>query len=146
MMSMFNWDGQIVADVLHAQQIGEFCNGLIRDRAAVTAADLQQELIAVHQQYGQVVARYNQLADRFNRVIDEKKRVDAAQTEAIADKDRRIAELAAENYKLAAEKEDSRQSASEGWAKHHDALVEIERLKLKCGELLPDERKPDADL
>ena len=83
---------------------------------------------------------------QVNRVIDEKKRGDAAHTEAIADKDRRIAELAAENDKLAAEKEECRQSASEGWAKHHDALVEIERLKLKCGELLPDERKPDADL
>ncbi len=145
-MSMFNWDGQIVADVLHAQQIGEFCNGLIRDRAAVTAADLQQELIAVHQQYGQVVARYNQLADRFNRVIDERKRLDAAHAEEMADKDRRIAELTADTDRLAAEKEECRHSASEGWAKHHDALVEIERFKLKCGELVPDERNPDADL
>jgi len=143
---MFNWDGQIVADVLHAQQIGEFCNGLIRDRAAVTAADLQQELIAGHQQYGQVVARYNQLADRFNRVIDERKRLDAAHAEEMADKDRRIAELTADTDRLAAEKEECRHSASEGWAKHHDALVEIERLKLKCGELVPDERNPDTDL
>ena len=143
---MFNFDGQIVADALYSQQVGDFFQRLRDNRAAVTAADIEQQLIALHRQYEQLVSRYNNLADRYDGVLEENKRVDAAQTEAIADKDRRIAELAAENYKLAAEKEDFRQSASEGWAKHHDALVEIERLKLKCGELLPDERKPDADL
>jgi len=143
---MFNFDGQLVANSLAIQDIGEFCRSIIRDRASISAADLQQQLIAVHQQYGHLVTRYNKLADRHNVLIDEKNIVDGAHAEEIADKDRRITELAAENDKLAAEKEESRKSAAEGWSKHHDALVEIERLKLKCGELLPDERKPDADL
>jgi hypothetical protein len=79
-------------------------------------------------------------------MIADNKRVDAAYAAALAEKDRLLAQLAADNGRLAAEKEESRKSAAEGWSKHHDALVEIERLKLKCGELLPDERKPDADL
>jgi len=143
---MFNVDGQIVADALYSQQVGDFFQRLRDNRAAVTAADIEQQLIALHRQYEQLVSRYNNLADRYDGVLEENKRVDAAHAEAIADKDRRIAELAADKDRLAAEKEESRKSAAEGWSKHHDALVEIERLKLKCGELVPDERNPDADL
>ncbi len=141
---MFNWDGQIVADALYVQQAGEVIRGILDNRNTMKVAD--QEKIILEQHYAQLVARYNRLADRYNAVVEENNRVDASHAEAIADKDRRIAELTADNDRLAAEKEECRQSASEGWANHHDALVEIERLKLKCGELLPDERNPDADL
>ncbi len=145
-MSMFNFDGQIVADALHAQQIGDFCRDLIRDRAAISAGDLQQELIALHQRYEQLVGRYNNLADRYNDLLEENKRFDAAHADAIATKDGQIAQLVAANERLAAEREESRRSAYEGWTKLTRALEEIERLKIKAGELAPDERKPDVDL
>jgi chromosome segregation ATPase len=143
---MFNFDGQLVATSLAIQDAGEFCRSFIRDRAAITAADLQHELIAVHQRYEQLAGRYNNLADRYNDVLEENKRFDAAHADAIAKKDGQIAQLVAEKERLAAEREESRRSAYEGWTKLTRALEEIERLKIKAGELAPDERKPDVDL
>lgn len=143
---MFNFDGQLVANALAIQDAGEFCRSFIRDRAAISAAELQQELLAFHQRYGQLVGRYNDLADRYNRVLADNKRVNSANANAIAEKDRQIVQLAAENERLAAEREESRRSAYEGWGKHWEALDEIERLKIKAGEISPDERKSDGDL
>lgn len=143
---MFNFDGQLVATSLAIQDAGEFCRSLIRDRAAITAADLQHELIAVHQRHEQLVDQYNNLAGKYNGVLAENKRFDAAHANAIATKDGQIAQLIAEKERLAAEKEESRRSAYEGWTKLTRALEEIERLKIKAGELVPDERKRDLDL
>ncbi|OYV51268.1 MAG: hypothetical protein B7Z77_04185 [Acidocella sp. 20-58-15] len=143
---MFNFDGQLVANSLAIQDAGEFCRSFIRDRAAISAAELQQELLALHQRYGQLVGRYNNLADRYNGIVAGNKRVDAAHASTIAEKDRRITQLTAENERLAAEKEESRRSAYEAWTKHWEALDEIERLKIKAGEIAPDERKSDGDL
>jgi hypothetical protein len=144
--TMFNFDGQLVATSLAIQDAGEFCRSFIRDRAAVTAAELQQDLIAVHQRYGRLVGRYNNLADRYNGVLADNKRVDAAHADAIAERDGRITQLAAENEKLAAEKEEFRRIGYETCNNLSNALDEIKRLKIKAGELQPDERKPDADL
>ena len=146
-MSMLNIDGQLVASALLNQQAGDVFNGILQHRGEMKAAEMQQQQqFADQQSYARLVAQYNMLADRYNFMLADNRRVDAAYSAALAEKDRLFAELAADNSQLAAEKEECRQSASDGWAKHHDALVEIERLKLKCGELLPDERKPDADL
>jgi hypothetical protein len=146
-MSMFNFDGQIVAGVLQTQQAGEVFRGILESRAAMKAEEMQQQQAFANQQrHAGLVAKYNNLADRYNGVLADNKKVDAAYAEVLAEKDRQIAELAAEKVQLSAEKEESRRSASEGWSKHHDALVEIERLKIKAGELQPDERKPDTEL
>jgi hypothetical protein len=146
-MSMLNIDGQLVASALLNQQAGDVFNDILKHRSEMKAAEMQQQQhFADQQSYARLVAQYNLLADRYNVMIADNKRVDAAYAATLAEKDRLLAQLAADNGRLAAEKEESRKSAAEGWSKHHDALVEMERLKLKCGELLPDERKPDADL
>jgi hypothetical protein len=145
-MSMLNIDGQLVASALLNQQAGDVFNGILQHRGEMKAEMQQQQQFVDQQSYARLVAQYNLLADRYNFMLADNERVDAAYTAAVAEKDRLFAQLAADNGRLAAEKEDSRRSASEGWAKHHDALVEIERLKLKCGELLPDQRNPDANL
>ena len=132
-MSMFNWDGQIVANALYAQQAGDVITGIISDRAANRAAD--QREAQLYNQYAQLVARYNRLADRLNWVLAENKRIDAVQAEALAEKDRRIAQLIAEKDRLAADNSENLQSALEGQFELCDALDEIKRLKIKTGEL-----------
>ena len=97
-MSMFNWDGQIVASQLSNMYAGEVFIDILRSRGEMQAAD--QRLVNLHHQYAQLVARYNNLADRHNAVLAENKRVDAARDEAIAEKDRRIAELELKNKNL----------------------------------------------
>jgi len=144
---MLNIDGQLIASALLNQQAGDVFSDILKHRSEMKAAEMQQQQhFADQQSYARLVAQYNILADRYNVMIADNKRVDAAYAAALAEKDRLLAQLAADNGRLAAEKEESRKSAAEGWSKHHDALVEIERLKLKCGELVPDERNPDADL
>jgi hypothetical protein len=132
-MSMFNWDGQIVANALYAQQAGDVITGIISDRAANRAAD--QREAQLYNQYAQLVARYNRLADRHNSVLAENKRIDAVQAEALAEKDRRIAQLVADNARLDAENEEYSKSAYEAQFEICDALEEIKRLKIKTGEL-----------
>ena len=131
MSSMFNFDGQIVAGVIQTQQTGEVFRSILDSRRARKAEDIQ-EVFALQQHYAQLLARYNNLVNQYNGVLAENKRVDAAHTAKIAEKDERIAELTAE-------KEESRKSAYEAWSKHWEALDEIERLKIKAGELPPDE-------
>jgi hypothetical protein len=120
---------------------------ILRSRREMKAADMQQQQqFADQQHYARLVAKYNNLAERYNGVLADNKTVDAAYADALAEKDRQIAELKIENKNLAGEKEESRRSAFEGWGKLLDALDEIKRLKIKAGELPPDERKPDGDL
>lgn len=146
-MSMFNFDGQIVAGVLQTQQAGEVFRGILENRAAMKAEEMQQQQLSANQQrYAGLVAKYNNLADRYNGVLADNKKVDAAYAEALAEKDRQIARLTAEKVDLATEREESRRSAFEGWGKLLDALDEIKRLKIKAGELPPDEPKSDGDL
>lgn len=146
-MSMFNLDGQLVAGQLSNMYAGDVFIEILRGRrentTAISASDLQQQLIGVHQQYSEVIDQYNRLADRFNGLLADSKRMETAYAEVIAKKDRQIAQLISEKADLAAEREESRLSACEGWNKHHDALVEIEQLKIKAGELPSDEGKPD---
>jgi hypothetical protein len=143
-MSMLNIDGQLVASALLQQQTGDVLTEILQHRREMKAADLlHQQQYADQQRYAWLVAKYNDLADRYNRVLADNKRVDAAHAQTLAEKDRQIAQLMAENERLAADREESRRSACEGWSKHHDALVEIERLKIKSGEKLPDEPNPN---
>ena len=137
---MFNFDGQLVADAVFIQRMGDTLQGIRDRRAAVKVEEMQQVLLfANKQRYALLVTKYNDLVDRYNGIIADNKRMDAAYSEVIAEKDRQISQLIEEKAELAAESEESRLSAQEGWDKHHDALVEIERLKIKAGELPPDE-------
>jgi hypothetical protein len=146
-MSMFNFDGQIVAGVLQTQQAGEVFRGILENRAAMKAEEMQQQqAFADQQRYAGLIAKYNNLADRYNGVLADNKKVDAAYAEAIAEKDGQITQLAAGNEKLAAEKEEFRRIGCETCDKLSDALDEIKRLKIKAGELQPDERNPDTEL
>jgi hypothetical protein len=146
-MSMFNFDGQLVAGVLQTQQAGEVFRGILDQRRQMKAEELQQQqLFADQQRYAWLVAKYNDLADRYNGVLTDNKQVDAAHASVLLEKNRQIAQLTAEKERLAAEREESRRSAYEGWTKLTRALEEIERLQIKAGELAPDERKPDVDL
>jgi len=133
---MFNWDGQIVAGVLCDLQAANNFQGILNDRAANRAAD--QREAQLYNQYAQLVARYNRLADRLNWVLAENKRIDAVQAEALAEKDRRIAQLIAEKDRLAADNSENLLSALEGQFELCDALDEIKRLKIKTGELPPN--------
>ena len=130
---MFNWDGQIVAGVLCDLQAANNFQGILNDRAANRAAD--QREAQLYNQYAELAARYNRLADRHNSVLAENKRIDAVQAEALAEKDRRIAQLAADNARLDAENEEYSKSAYEAQLEICDALEEIKRLKIKTGEL-----------
>ncbi len=143
-MSMLNLDGQLVVSALLNQQAGDLARELLQHRRDMKAVDLiHQQQYADQHRYAWLVAKYNDLADRYNRVLADNKRVDAANASAFAEKDRRIAQLVAENARLAAEQEESRRSAYEGWSKHWEALDEIQRLKIKAGEQLPDEPNPN---
>ena len=133
---MFNWDGQIVAGVLSDMQAADNIISILNDRADNRAAD--QREAQLYNQYAQLVARYNQLADRLNWVLAENKRIDAVQAEALAEKDRRIAQLIDEKDRLAADNSENLQSALEGQFELCDALDEIKRLKIKTGELPPN--------
>jgi uncharacterized protein YdcH (DUF465 family) len=145
-MSMLNIDGQLVASALLNQQSGDVFNGILQHRREMRAAEMQQQQqFADQQHYARLVAKYNNLADRFNEVLAENKRIDSAYADAIAEINRRIARLTAENAQLVEEKEETRKSAYEGWTKHGDALIEIERLKIKAGESQPPELKPITD-
>jgi chromosome segregation ATPase len=145
-MSMFNFDGQIVAGVLQTQQAGEVFRGILENRAAMKAEEMQQQQLSANQQrHAGLVAKYNNLADRYNGVLADNKKVDAAYAEALAEKDRQIARLTAEGERLASEKEEFRRIGYETCDKLSNALDEIKRLKIKAGELQPDERKSDGD-
>jgi hypothetical protein len=143
-MSMLNLDGQLVASALLQQQTGDVITEILQHRREMKAADLlHQQQYADQQRYAWLVAKYNDLADRYNRVLADNKHVDAAHAQALAEKDQQIARLAAENERLIAAREESRRSAYEGWTKLTRALEEIERLKIKSGEKLPDEPNPN---
>ena len=136
-MSMFNFDGQLVAGVLLDQQAGEVAREILDARNTTKVAQAwQQQLFALQQNYARLVTKYNNLADRYNGVLADNKRVEAAHAEAIADKDRRIAQLAAE-------KEDFRRIGYDTCTKLGEALDEIERLRIEAGELPPKEPLPD---
>ena len=141
-MSMFNFDGQIVASAIYAQQAGELFGDILRSRRenqnAFTAAQLQDAYFALRQHYDQLVARYNGLADRHNAVLADNKRVDATHAEAIAEKDRQIAQLQAEKAHIAAEREDFRRIGQTAYRQLDAAEDEVRRLKIKSGELPPD--------
>jgi hypothetical protein len=141
---MFNWDGQIVAGVLSDMQAADNIISILSDRADNRAAD--QREAQVYNQYAQLVARYNRLADRHNWVLAENKRIDAVQAEALAEKDRRIAQLIAENARLAEDKEEFRSIGHKALKQLDKADDEIRRLKIKTGELPPIEPDPDDDL
>jgi hypothetical protein len=130
---MFNWDGQIVAGVLCDLQAANNFQGILNDRAANRAAD--QREAQLYNQYAQLVARYNRLADRLNWVLAENERIDAVQAEALAEKDRRIAQLIAEKDQIAATNDENSRSAYQAQFELCDALDEIKRLKIKTGEL-----------
>jgi hypothetical protein len=144
---MFNFDGQLVADALFIQRMGDTLQGVRDHRAAIKAEEMQQlQLFADEQRYAWLVAQYNNLADRYNGVLADNKKVDAAYADALAEKDRQIARLMAEKADLAAEKEEFRLIGYETCGKLSYALEEIQRLKIKAGELSPPKLKPDADL
>ena len=132
---MFNFDGQLVADALFIQRMGDTLQGIRDHRAAMRAVDLQEDLLSVIGRYNQLHARFNGLVGRYNDVLADNKRVDASHSQALAEKDRQIAQLVAE-------KEEFRLIGSETCDKLSIALDEIRRLKLKAGELSPDERRP----
>ncbi len=145
-MSMLNIDGQLVASQISNMYTCDVFVDILRSRRAMKAEAMQQQQqLADQQHYAWLVAKYNNLADRFNDVLAENERVDAAYGAALAEKDRQIARLTADNAQLAGEKEETRKSAYEGWTKHGDALIEIERLKIKAGESQPPELKPIID-
>jgi chromosome segregation ATPase len=138
-MSMFNFDGQLVAGVLQAQQSGEIFRDILQNRREMKAADLaQSQLFVLQQHYDQLVARYNSLADRHNTVLADNKRIDAAHADALAEKDRQIAQLQAEKAHIAAEREDFRRIGQTAYRQLDAAEDEVRRLKIKSGELPPD--------
>jgi chromosome segregation ATPase len=141
-MSMFNFDGQIVASAIHAQQAGDLFGDILRSRRenqnALTAAQLQDAYFALQQHYDQLVVRYNSLADRHNTVLADNKRIDAAHADALAEKDRQIAQLQAEKAHIAAEREDFRRIGQTAYRQLDAAEEEVRRLKIKSGELPPD--------
>jgi len=144
---MFNLDGQLVAGQLSNMYTGDVFIDILRSRREMKAEEMQQQqLFADQHRYALLVAKYNNLADRYNGVLADNKRVDAAYTDALAEKDGQIAELKIENKDLAAEKEEVRLIGYETCGKLSYALEEIQRLKIKAGELSPPELKPDADL
>ncbi|GLR66567.1 hypothetical protein GCM10010909_12470 [Acidocella aquatica] len=144
---MFNLDGQLVAGQLSNMYTGDVFIDILRSRREMKAEEMQQQqLFAVQQRYAWLVAKYNNLADRYNGVLADNKKVDAAYADALAEKDRQIARLTAEKADLAAEKEEFRHIGYETCGKLSYALEEIQRLKIKAGELSPPELKPDADL
>ena len=136
-MSMFNFDGQLVAGVLLDQQAGEVAREILDARNTTKVAQAwQQQLFVLQQNYARLVTKYNNLADRYNGVLADNKRVDAAHVEAIAEKDRRIAQLVAE-------KEEFRRIGYDSSTKLGEALDEIERLKIRAGDLPPKEPIPE---
>ncbi len=138
-MSMFNFDGQLVAGVLQAQQSGEIFRDILQNRREMKAADLaQSQLFVLQQHYDQLVARYNSLADRHNTVLADNKRIDAAHADALAEKDRQIAQLQAEKAHIAAEREVFRRIGQTAYRQLDAAEEEVRRLKIKSGELPPD--------
>ena len=144
---MLNIDGQLVASALLNQQAGDVFNGILQHRREMKAEEMQQQQVFADQQrYAWLVAKYNNLADRYNGVLADNKKVDAAYADALAEKDRQIARLTAEKADFAAEKEEFRLIGYETCGKLSYALEEIQRLKIKAGELSPPELKPDADL
>jgi hypothetical protein len=140
---MFNFDGQLVADALFIQRMGDTLQGVRDHRAAIKAEEMQQlQLFADEQRYAWLVAQYNNLADRYNGVLADNKRVDAAYADALAEKDRHIARLSAENAELAAEKEEANESALKGWQTIENIREGIERNKIKMGDAWPPELRP----
>jgi len=136
MSSMFNFDGQIVAGVIQTQQTGEVFRSILDSRRARKADDIQ-EVFALQQHYAQLLARYNNLLNQYNDVLAENKRVDAAHAAKIADKDLRNAQLAQEN-------EEFRRIGLQAYEQLDEAEKEIRRLKIKAGELPPDESNPNS--
>ena len=142
MSSMFNFDGQLVASQLSNMYAGEVFIDILRARRenqhAVTAAQWQEAYFALQQHYDQLVVRYNSLADRHNTVLADNKRIDAAHADALAEKDRQIAQLQAEKAHIAAEREDFRRIGQTAYRQLDAAEDEVRRLKIKSGELPPD--------
>ena len=136
MSSMFNFDGQIVAGVIQTQQTGEVFRSILDSRRARKADDIQ-EVFALQQHYAQLLARYNNLVNQYNDVLAENKRIDASHAAMIADKARRNAQLAEEN-------EDFRRIGLKAYEQLDEAEKEIRRLKIKAGELPPDESNPNS--
>ena len=137
-MSMLNLDGQLVASALLQQQAADVFTEILQHRRDLKAEDLlHQQQFADQQRYAWLVAKYNDLADRYNRVLADNKRVDEAHAAMIADKDRRNAQLTEEN-------EDFRRIGLKAYEQLDEAEKEIRRLKIKAGELPPDESNPNS--
>ena len=136
MSSMFSFDGQIVAGVIQTQQTGEVFRSILDSRRARKAEDVQ-EVFALQQHYAQLLARYNNLVNEYNDVLAENKRIDAVHAAKIADKDRR-------NVQLAQENEEFRRIGLQAYEQLDEAEKEIRHLKIKAGELPPDESNPNS--
>jgi hypothetical protein len=135
---MFNFDGQLVVGAMHAQQAGDVITDILEGRKARKAEDLQQQqAFALQQHYAQLLARYNNLVNEYNDVLAENKRIDAVHAAKIADKDRR-------NVHLAQENEEFRRIGLQAYEQLDEAEKEIRRLKIKAGELPPDESNPNS--
>jgi dsDNA-specific endonuclease/ATPase MutS2 len=141
-MSMLNIDGQLVASALLNQQSGDVFNGILQHRREMRAAEMQQQQqFADQQHYARLVAKYNNLADRYNHVLADNKRVDAAYAEALAEKDRQIARLTAENAQLAEDYRFANESRERGWAAVTWIKEGLERNKIEIGDAWPPELK-----
>jgi hypothetical protein len=137
-MSMLNLDGQLVASALLNQQAGEVARELLDSRNTTKVQQAwEQQLFALQQQYAQLLSRYNNLVNEYNDVLAENKRIDAARAAMIADKDRR-------NVQLAQENEEFRRIGLQAYEQLDEAEKEIRRLRIKAGELPPDESNPNS--
>jgi hypothetical protein len=137
-MSMLNLDGQLVASALLNQQAGEVARELLDSRNTTKVQQAwEQQLFALQQQYAQLLSRYNNLVNEYNDALAENKRIDAARAAKIADKDRR-------NVQLARENEEFRRIGLQAYEQLDEAEKEIRRLKIKAGELPPDESNPNS--
>jgi hypothetical protein len=142
-MSMLNIDGQLVASALLNQQAGDVFNGILQHRREMKAAEMeQQQQFADQQRYAWLVAEYNKLVDRYNGVLADNKKVDAAYADALAEKDRQLAQLTAKNAQLVEDNKEANESAMSGWQTIGNIQEGIERNKIKMGDAWPPELKP----
>jgi hypothetical protein len=142
-MSMLNLDGQLVASQLSNMYMGDVLVNILRSRSEMKAEEMQQQQqFADQQHYAWLVAEYNKLVDRYNCVLADNKKVDAAYADALAEKDRQLAQLTAKNAQLLEDNKEANESAMRGWQTIGNIQEGIERNKIKMGDAWPPELKP----